>query len=128
MSGHLPADNIAHNVATMGAKDDTKKCDAAKTSAKTITTTLMNIASIVEKADEQVRYAHLRQQRNHIMAQVLPAVYLFIGASLRVSLQQLGQLTAARAVVQVRTNITHCTSRYRYHHLGTLLPNQRRPW
>jgi len=44
----------------MGAKDDTRKGDAAAAmSAKTATTTLMNIASIVEKADEQVHFEQI---------------------------------------------------------------------
>ncbi|KAK9813231.1 hypothetical protein WJX72_011069 [[Myrmecia] bisecta] len=48
------------------------------------TTLLMNAASIVEKADEQV----------------LPAVYYFIGRSLNASPSDLGYLTLCRAMVQ----------------------------
>ena len=52
------------------------------------TTLLMNLASIVERADEQV----------------LPAVYYFVGRSLRATPAQLGTLTFARALVQVHTS------------------------
>jgi len=45
----------------------------------------MNLASVVEKADEQV----------------LPAVYYFIGRSLNATPAQLGTLTLCRAMVQV---------------------------
>ena len=45
----------------------------------------MNLASVVERADEQV----------------LPAVYFFVGKSLRATPAQLGTLTFARALVQV---------------------------
>ncbi|KAK9838210.1 hypothetical protein WJX84_009326 [Apatococcus fuscideae] len=48
------------------------------------TTILMNLASVVERADEQV----------------LPAVYFFVGKSLRATPAQLGTLTFARALVQ----------------------------
>lgn len=44
----------------------------------------LNLASIVERVDEQV----------------LPAVYLFLGTSLNASLQDLGTLTLCRALVQ----------------------------
>ena len=54
--------------------------------ARRRTTLLLNVASIVERADESV----------------LPAVYLFIGRAFRVSLSDLGTLTACRAVVLVR--------------------------
>ena len=54
------------------------------------TTILMNLASIVERADEQV----------------LPAVYYFVGRSLRATPAQLGTLTFARALVQVRVATT----------------------
>lgn len=50
------------------------------------TTVLMNLASIVERADEQV----------------LPAVYRFISISLHATPSQLGTLTLCRAMVQVR--------------------------
>ncbi|KAL4436794.1 hypothetical protein ABPG75_003933 [Micractinium tetrahymenae] len=49
-----------------------------------VTTLLMNLASIVERADEGI----------------LPAVYMFIGRSLDASLSQLGTLTLCRALVQ----------------------------
>ncbi|EFN58437.1 hypothetical protein CHLNCDRAFT_140406 [Chlorella variabilis] len=49
-----------------------------------LTTALMNLASIVERADEGI----------------LPAVYVFIGKSLGVGLWQLGALTLCRALVQ----------------------------
>lgn len=49
-----------------------------------LTTLLMNLASIVERADEGI----------------LPAVYMFIGRSLNASLSQLGTLTLCRALVQ----------------------------
>ena len=49
------------------------------------TTVLMNLAFIVERADEQV----------------LPAVYYFIGRSLQATPAQLGTLTLCRAMVQV---------------------------
>ncbi|KAK9902677.1 hypothetical protein WJX75_002341 [Coccomyxa subellipsoidea] len=52
--------------------------------ARTRTTVLLNLAAIVERADEQV----------------LPAVYLFIGHSLRATPAQLGTLTLCRAMVQ----------------------------
>ncbi|CAL8466343.1 g5879 [Coccomyxa elongata] len=52
--------------------------------ACTRTTVLLNLAAIVERADEQV----------------LPAVYLFIGHSLRATPAQLGTLTLCRALVQ----------------------------
>ncbi|KAK9866373.1 hypothetical protein WJX84_011358 [Apatococcus fuscideae] len=48
----------------------------------------MNLASIVERADEQV----------------LPAVYYFVGRSLRATPAQLGTLTFARALVQALTS------------------------
>ena len=57
---------------------------AAAASARLRTTLLMNLASIVEKADEQV----------------LPAVYYFIGRSLNATPAQLGTLTLCRALVQ----------------------------
>lgn len=47
----------------------------------------MNLASVVEKADEQV----------------LPAVYYFVGRSLNATPAQLGTLTLCRALVQVQT-------------------------
>ncbi|KAK9801849.1 hypothetical protein WJX73_001027 [Symbiochloris irregularis] len=53
-------------------------------SARTRTTVLLNLASIVEKADEQV----------------LPAVYFFIMRSLKCTPSQLGTLTLCRALVQ----------------------------
>ena len=59
---------------------------AAAASASLRTTLLMNLASVVEKADEQV----------------LPAVYYFIGRSLNATPAQLGTLTLCRAMVQVR--------------------------
>ncbi|EIE19976.1 MFS general substrate transporter [Coccomyxa subellipsoidea C-169] len=52
--------------------------------ARMRTTVLLNLAAIVERADEQV----------------LPAVYLFIGHSLRATPAQLGTLTLCRAMVQ----------------------------
>lgn len=58
---------------------------AAAASARLRTTLLMNLASVVEKADEQV----------------LPAVYYFIGRSLNATPAQLGTLTLCRALVQV---------------------------
>ncbi len=58
---------------------------AAAASARLRTTLLMNLASVVEKADEQV----------------LPAVYYFIGRSLNATPAQLGTLTLCRAMVQV---------------------------
>ena len=58
---------------------------AAAASARLRTTLLMNLASVVEKADEQV----------------LPAVYYFIGRSLKATPAQLGTLTLCRALVQV---------------------------
>lgn len=58
---------------------------AAVASARLRTTLLMNLASVVEKADEQV----------------LPAVYYFIGRSLNATPAQLGTLTLCRALVQV---------------------------
>ncbi|KAL3153038.1 hypothetical protein ABBQ38_012062 [Trebouxia sp. C0009 RCD-2024] len=57
---------------------------AAAASARLRTTLLMNLASVVEKADEQV----------------LPAVYYFIGRSLNATPAQLGTLTLCRALVQ----------------------------
>lgn len=57
----------------------------ANASAKTRTTILLNMASIMEKADEQV----------------LPAVYFFIMRSLKCTPSQLGTLTLCRALVQV---------------------------
>ena len=54
-------------------------------SAKARTTILLNMASIMEKADEQV----------------LPAVYFFIMRSLKCTPSQLGTLTLCRALVQV---------------------------
>ena len=53
---------------------------------KAVTVLLINLAAVVERADEGV----------------LPAVYFFIGRSLNASLSQLGTLTLCRAVVQVR--------------------------
>ena len=58
---------------------------AAAASARLRTIVLMTLASVVEKADEQV----------------LPAVYYFIGRSLNASPAQLGTLTLCRAMVQV---------------------------
>ncbi len=55
------------------------------TAARWRTSVLLNLASIVERADEQV----------------LPAVYFFVGKSLRATPAQLGTLTFARALVQV---------------------------
>ena len=52
-----------------------------------VTAALMNVASIVERADESI----------------LPAVYLFIGKSLNVNMSQLGTLTLIRGLVQVGT-------------------------
>ncbi|CAK0783950.1 hypothetical protein CVIRNUC_007153 [Coccomyxa viridis] len=52
--------------------------------ARKRTLVLLNIASVVERADEQV----------------LPAVYLFIGRSLHATPAQLGTLTLCRALVQ----------------------------
>ena len=60
---------------------------ASAASARLRTTLLMNLASVVEKADEQV----------------LPAVYYFIGRSLNATPAQLGTLTLCRALVQVCT-------------------------
>ena len=51
---------------------------------------LMNLASIVERADEQV----------------LPAVYHFISKSLHATPSQLGALTLCRAMVQVSHQCT----------------------
>ena len=59
----------------------------AATSARTRTTVLLNMASIMEKADEQV----------------LPAVYFFIMKSLKCTPSQLGTMTLCRALVQVGT-------------------------
>lgn len=61
---------------------------AAAASARLRTTLLMNLASVVEKADEQV----------------LPAVYYFIGRSLNATPAQLGTLTLCRAMVQAATS------------------------
>lgn len=61
---------------------------AAAASARTRTTILLNLASIMEKADEQV----------------LPAVYFFIMRSLKCTPSQLGTLTLCRALVQVCSN------------------------
>ena len=60
---------------------------AAAMHARARTTVLLNLASILEKADEQV----------------LPAVYLFIMRSLKCTPSQLGTLTLCRALVQVCT-------------------------
>ena len=64
---------------------------AAAASARLRTTLLMNLASVVEKADEQV----------------LPAVYYFIGRSLNATPAQLGTLTLCRAMVQVSSQVLH---------------------
>jgi hypothetical protein len=53
--------------------------------AKWRTSVLLYLASVVEKADEQV----------------LPAVYKYIGVSLGATPTQLGTLTLCRALVQV---------------------------
>lgn len=53
---------------------------------KAVTVLLINLAAVVERADEGI----------------LPAVYFFIGRSLNATLSQLGTLTLCRAVVQVR--------------------------
>lgn len=60
----------------------------ASASAKTRTTILLNMASIMEKADEQV----------------LPAVYFFIMRSLKCTPSQLGTLTLCRALVQAMSS------------------------
>ena len=62
-----------------------KAAASASASARFRTTVLMNLASVVEKADEQV----------------LPAVYYFVGRSLNATPAQLGTLTLCRALVQV---------------------------
>ena len=62
-----------------------KAAAASSASARMRTTLLMNLASVVEKADEQV----------------LPAVYYFVGRSLSATPAQLGTLTLCRAMVQV---------------------------
>ena len=63
-----------------------KAAASASASARFRTTVLMNLASVVEKADEQV----------------LPAVYYFVGRSLNATPAQLGTLTLCRALVQVQ--------------------------
>jgi MFS family permease len=61
--------------------------------ARTRTAVLINLATIVERADEQV----------------LPAVYKAIGHSLNASLSQLGALTTCRALVQtVASPVSGC--------------------
>lgn len=47
------SDDMSRHTLNMGAKEDAQRKHSS--SAKSATTTLMNIASIVEKADEQVR-------------------------------------------------------------------------
>lgn len=60
------------------------RCPAWLLDAGSRTSLLLNLASIVEKADEAV----------------LPAVFLYIGRDLGASLSQLGTLTLARALAQ----------------------------
>lgn len=69
-----------------------KAAASASAAARFRTTVLMNLASVVEKADEQV----------------LPAVYYFVGRSLSATPAQLGTLTLCRALVQVYiSNLWH---------------------
>ncbi|KAK2080470.1 hypothetical protein QBZ16_000323 [Prototheca wickerhamii] len=58
--------------------------ESKKRARPKLTQALMNLACIVERTDESI----------------LPAVYFFIGRSLRATLPQLGVLTLCRAVVQ----------------------------
>jgi hypothetical protein len=53
------------------------------------TTLLLYLASVIEKADEQI----------------LPAVYKYIGSSLHATPTQLGTITLCRALVQVSLNV-----------------------
>lgn len=77
-----------------------KAAASASASARFRTTVLMNLASVVEKADEQV----------------LPAVYYFVGRSLNATPAQLGTLTLCRALVQVHsTALVHLCSRVTMH-------------
>ena len=83
-----------------------------------LTAALMNVASIVERADESI----------------LPAVFLFIGKSLNVNLSQLGFLTLIRGLVQVsaggptdglagkQSRLSCCTAPP---HAGAVLPAER---